>query len=529
MTAAPAETPVTRPADAPFLSIVVPVYRTAPNYLAEMIGSVRAQSDPDWELVLVDDGSGDPDLTAALTGAAAADIRIRHVALTTNSGIVRASNRGLEIARGEFVALLDHDDIVAPDAVASCRAVVESDSDVDVLYSDEIIIGPAGEVLGEFRKPAFSPERLRGQMYTGHLGVYRRSHLDDIGGFREGFDGSQDYDLVLRATERARAVRSIPQSLYRWRTLPTSVSHSVGNEYVFSAARRALEEHLQRTGLAATVTQTDATGRYRIDRAIPDDVEISVIMPSTGGRQMVGGIDQVALTAALRRVIDDAGDQVADITVIGGNRLALTGAEAEVAEILRNHGRLVRLQGDPWSVDAINRAVLASRADLVLLIGDSVRPMTRSWLAVLMGLAQDPTIGAVGPRVRRWDGRVAAAGMAVEGAQFHPIGAGSWPDDAGPFGAWQLDREVTGLPAECVLFKRSLFLRAGGLSPRLGVPSAVVDVCLKLAELSSRTVVSVSADVEIPRDLLGPSPLDLARLRERWGSRLAADMYWRDI
>lgn len=531
-----------RGAQALLVSMVVPVYRTGLGYLGELLESVRGQSDPGWELVLVDDGSGDPGLTRVLAEAAASDDRIVHDALDRNSGVVAASNRGLCLAHGEFVALLDHDDLVAADAVARCREALRSDPDTDVLYSDETIIGPSGEVLGEFRKPAFSPERLRGQMYTGHLGVYRRSLLESIGGFRQGFDGSQDYDLILRATEQARAVRHIPRSLYRWRTLPTSVSHAAGNDHVFDAARRALTEHLSRTGVAATVTQTDPTGRYRIDRQVPSDLHVTVIVPTVGGRGFVDGADRVALPHTLRRLLrgGDAvtGDRPLDVLVLdGGMPPALRG---EVADLLNGLGRIVPVQGSPWAVGALNRAALSADAPLLLLLGDDVVPARgdsdpagngsgSGWLDTLLGLAIDPTAALVVPRLLRWDGRVAAAGLALSGGVAHAIGAGCEPDDPGPFGSLQIDREVTAVPADCVLVPRELLIAAGGLSGQFSAVAAVADLSLKAAVLGRRTVVSSAASAWVGRGPRSPSRGDVAELARRWGSQLAFDAYWRDI
>ena len=512
---------------APFMSIVVPVYRTPLGYLAELLKSVAAQTDPDWELILVDDGSADETLTATLAAAAAGDPRIRVETLPVNSGIAVASNRGVALAGGRFVALLDHDDVLAPDAVDACRRVVRATPDVDVMYSDETIVGAEGELLGEFRKPVFSPERLRGQMYTCHLPVYRRSLLESIGGFRDGFAGSQDYDLVLRATERSTAVQTIPHSLYRWRILPTSVSHAEGKDFVFDGARRALSEHLDRVGVQATISLI-TEGLFRLSHWVPDDVQVEVILPSRGDRQFVDGADRIALPHTVQSLTESCGPRLRNVTVLVGDDRSAAMAETVVARVLPERARVDRVAGDPWSANAINEAVLAAAGPLVLLLRDGVTPVTENWLDVLLGVASGESIGLVGPRVLSWDNSVAAAGLALEDGSVHAIGAGLARTDPGPFGALQLGREVTALPADCVVLSRSAYLQVGGLTLKMPLAAAFIDLSLKMAEIHRRTIVTAACDVRVgSTSATIPRSSELGQLRERWGGRLAADAYWR--
>ena len=199
------------------LSLLVPVYRTPLDYLTEMVGSVQAQTDPRWQLILLDDGSGDPDLTAAMAELGAGDQRIVMASLPVNSGIVAATAAALELATGEFVALLDHDDLLAPTAVERVRNAIAADPQIDMLYTDEDQLHPDGEFRAAFAKPEFSLSDCVGRCTLGHLTVYRRSLIDRVGGIRSGYDGSQDYDLALRATEQARTVAHLPEVLYHWR------------------------------------------------------------------------------------------------------------------------------------------------------------------------------------------------------------------------------------------------------------------------------------------------------------------------
>jgi glycosyltransferase involved in cell wall biosynthesis len=203
----------------PRFSIVTPVYNPPAKALRECIKSVRKQNFDDWEWCIVNDCSTQPHVRRILNRLAARDSRVRVAHRTTNGGIVAASQDGLDMATGEFVALLDHDDVIAKRALKRVNEELLKDDTIDYLYTDEDKIDAKGRHYDVFRKPDFDPVRLRGQNYCCHFSVFRNSLLDEIGGFRAGFDGSQDYDLILRASERARKVAHIPAVLYHWRVV----------------------------------------------------------------------------------------------------------------------------------------------------------------------------------------------------------------------------------------------------------------------------------------------------------------------
>ena len=209
---------------APRFSILTPVYETPPGVLRTMLRSVRRQSFADWELCLVDDGSRQPHVREILDQAQREDPRIRVEHRQSNAGIVVASNDALAMARGEFVALLDHDDLLHPDALALVAEAIDANPEADYVYTDEDKIDAAGRHTAPFFKPDWSPERMRTQMYTCHFSVLRRSLVEEVGGFDPEFEGSQDWDLVLKVTERARRIVHVPRILYHWRMLETSAA-----------------------------------------------------------------------------------------------------------------------------------------------------------------------------------------------------------------------------------------------------------------------------------------------------------------
>ena len=259
---------------------MTPVYNTGKRVLEECIASVLAQTDPDWELCLVDDHSTDRATIEVLKRAASLDERIRLHTRSANGGIVAASNDGLAMAKGMYIGLLDHDDVLEPDALSEVLKVVRENPSVDYVYTDEDLLGENGKTREAFRKPDWSPERFRNQMYVCHFSVIRRTLLEDVSGFRPGFDGSQDYDLILRVTERARVIHHIPKVLYHWRIIEGSVAGDPdAKPYAYVAGENALRDHCSRVGIAATVkTHSELPGNYVISREIPAELpSVSVL------------------------------------------------------------------------------------------------------------------------------------------------------------------------------------------------------------------------------------------------------------
>ena len=250
-------------------SVLTPVYDPAADVLVECIDSVRDQTFDDWQLVLVDDASPSPHVAEILTAAAATDPRITVVHRPTNGGIVAASNDAVDAAVGEIFVLLDHDDLLAPTALERIDEAFtpgESDDgeepdDVDYVYTDEDVLHPTGGLVEPFFKPDWSPERFRNQMYTCHVSAMRASLVREVGAFRDGFEGSQDWDLVFRVTERARRIVHVPEVLYHWRIVPTSVlAGEHVKPYAYVSAQKAIEEHCERVGIDGEVVESVPPG-----------------------------------------------------------------------------------------------------------------------------------------------------------------------------------------------------------------------------------------------------------------------------
>jgi len=516
------------PSAQPFLSLLVPVYRTPPEFLLAMLDSVRAQTDPDWQLVLVDDGSDDPVLTAVLT-AAAEDPRVVLDTRPGNAGIVATTAAALELARGEFIGFLDHDDLLAPTAVQRVRAAVAADPDIDVLYTDEDQLHPDGRYQAAFAKPDFSPERLRGQMYLGHLVAYRRSLIEQVGGIRAGYDGSQDYDLALRATERARTVAHVPEVLYHWRIHPGSVSHGEGNEPVFAAARRALADHLARVGIDGTVEQVHPVGVYRIRRRLRGTPLVSIIIPTRGSTGYVRGAQRSLVIHAVQSLIERTSYPGYEI-VLMADADTPTAVLDRLTELAGSRLHVVGYQGRFNFSAKINRGVARASGDLLLLLNDDVEVLSPDWLETMVALAQAPDVGMVGAKLLYEDDTIQHLGHLYQGTDAAHLAAGAPADWPGMQADLLVEREVSGVTAACALLRREVFEQVGGLSFQLPINFNDVDLSMKITEAGYRILITPHAVLyhfESKSRKRTVTESEVRVLRGRWDRRLVIDPFWR--
>lgn len=477
-------------ADAPRFSLITPVYDTPTDVFWAMVGSVLRQGFGDWELCLVDDCSPAPHVAGLLEEAEALDPRIRVARRTENGGIVAASNDAVAMARGEFLALLDHDDELHPDALELVDRALREEPEADYAYTDEDKIDRAGHHSGPFFKPDWSPERMRTQMYSCHLSVFRRSLVEAVGGFDPAFEGSQDWDLVLRATERARAVVHVPRVLYHWRMLEgsTSGADEAAKPWAFTAGTRAVQAHLDRIGMQARVTHDpEDRGVYHLDPELTDEPLVSIVIP-TAGQQREVRYEQVTLIShCLRSIVADSTYENYELVVV-----ADTPADPALLEELREIGgeRLRLVSYDkPFSYsDKINVGAAASRGEHLLLLNDDIEVATPNWIERMVMYSSMEEIGAVGGRLLLQDGRLQHVGVRFQnGLPGHPYW-GFRGDFRGYANAARIATNCLAVTAACLMTRRELFEQLGGLSDRFPVNYNDVDYCLRLRQLGKRTV-----------------------------------------
>lgn len=485
-----AETTDPRLAAGPLVSVVVPVYKPELPLLESAVGSVVRQTYGRWELCLCDDGSGDPAVTAALAAIAGRDARVKVTALAANGGISAATNGALAVATGEWVAFMDQDDELAPDALAAVVAAAADDPSVDLVYTDDDKIDREGRRFGPQFKPDWDPDLLLSMCYFSHLVAMRRSLVDDVGGLRSAFDGGQDWDLALRVSERARTVRHVPRVLYHWRAIPGSAAlDSSYKPWAYEAARRAVADALVRRGEPGTVDHHPKyRGLYHVRRQRRGDPLVSVVVPFRDGAGMLQRCVD-SLTA------DPGHDRMELVLVDNGS------TEPEMLALLDRLSAddRVTVVDDPrpfnWAA-LNNNAIDRSRGDMVLTLNNDVTAASPGWLHEMVVHAERPDIGAVGARLLYPDGRVQHVGAVVGlgGIVAHPM-RGLPGDHPGYMGFATVIRGWSAVTGACLLARRSVVDEVGGFDEQLAVAFNDVDFCLKVVERGYRIVTTPLAEM----------------------------------
>ena len=507
-------------AGAPLFSIVTPVYDTPLDVLAETIESVVRQENEHWEWILVDDlspGEGQRDL---IRRAVAADERIRLVERAENGHIVAATNDGVTEARGEFLVFLDHDDLLTADALARVAHRIAAHPDVDYLYSDEDKIDASGETYGEFRKPDWSPERLRGQMYTSHLSVMRTSLVREVGGLRAGYDGSQDHDLALRVTERARRVVHIPHVLYHWRAISGSASAQIdAKPYAAEAGRRAVQDQLDRLGIAGRVEHGREPGRYVIERDLRPETSVSIIIPTLGSSAVVFGERRVLVLETVRSLLARTTHDNLEIVVVHD-----TPTPVEVLDELRElvGPRLVLVEyAKPFNFsEKINLGALHARGERLVFLNDDVEVISERWLENLVGPLDEPDVALTGAKLLFSDSSIQHACHGYWNTHYHHPFRFWSRQESGPFGELIVNREVTGVTAACSAMRRETFFEIGGFTEALPSNFNDVDLCYKVARTGLRTVWVANCELfhfESQTRDGSVQPWERHRVIRRWG------------
>lgn len=519
-------------ASAPFFSVLMPVYETPERLLREAIESVLAQSFEDWELLAVDDASPSTHVAAVLREYSYSDPRIKVIYRPANGGIVASSNDALQAATGEWIAMMDHDDLLAPEALLECHRGIEEAPDADFVYTDEDWVQVDGTHNDPFLKPDWSPERFRAQMYTNHLSLFRASLLKSLGGWREGFDGSQDYDLVLRLSERARRIVHLPRVLYHWRIRPGQVSASA-NPAVYSAARRAIEEHLERTGIKGWVEQTNPLGIYRVHREVTGQPKVSIVIPTRGSSGEVRARDRVFVTEAAKSIVERSTYPNFEAVVVADTATPQVVIE-QLKDILGSRLRLVAYDCPFNFARKINLGVATATGEYLVLLNDDVEVITPEWLEVMLGLAQQPDVGLVGTTLYFDDRTFQHAGHVYvgRGAIGH-IGYGAKAGDPGPVSGLQVERECSGVTAACAMVRRQVFLDVGGMSLQFPMNYNDVDLSFKVRQAGLRIVWTPFAELyhfESKTRKPGVGLGEVELVSRRWGRLLEnGDPYWRDV
>jgi glycosyltransferase involved in cell wall biosynthesis len=480
-------------ADLPLLSVVMPVYNAPLDLLAAAVASVREQVYPRWELCIADDASTDAGVREYLNRLTLEEPRVRIHLRECNGNISAATNSAAQIATGEFLVLLDQDDLLTPDALAEIALCAAAQPDADIVYSDDDKIDAGERRFAPQFKPDWSPELLLGYMYFSHVFAVRRELFARVGGMRIGFEGSQDYDFALRATEQARTIAHVPQVLYHWRVVAGSTAASgAAKPHSFEAGRRAVQEALDRRGIAGHALQPPwackaNVGIFAIE--FPDDgPKVSIIVPTRNGLVILRRCIESLRATTYRNyeivVVDNDSDDAGTIAY-------LKTLPHRVERIGNPHGR--------FNFAFINnRAAERVDGEFVLFLNNDTEVIAPRWLSQMVGYARFPGVGAVGARLLFPDRRVQHAGI-VHGYYRGLAGpafklAPDW--DNGYLSYARVARDYSAVTAACMLTPRSTFLELGGFDERhFEVAYNDVDYCYRLGERGLRSVYCADAEL----------------------------------
>lgn len=470
--------------DGPLISVIVPVYQTSEPWLRRCLDSVLQQVYPNWELCVADDASPDPHVREVLEEYAARDLRIKLAFRATNGHISEASNTALELATGEFTGLLDHDDELRPHALLEMAEAIAADRGLALLYSDEDKVDAEGRRFDPYFKPDWNPDLLLSQNYVCHFTVVRTDLARDVGGFRVGFEGSQDHDLILRCAERLSPsqIHHVPKVLYHWRAVEGSTALARdAKDYAADAGLRAVAEHLGRIGSAA-VAEGLSHGHYRVRWPVPDDApKVSIIIPTR---------DRVALLRGCVESLRTRTDYPNYEIVIVDNQSAEAETLAYLDGLRGQDGVRILRYDAPFNYSVINNwAAAQCNGELLCLLNNDIETIHADWLQEMVGHALRPEVGAVGAMLYYPDDTIQHAGviLGIGGVANHaflhqPAG---YPGHGARALVAQNLSAVTGA---CMMIRRNVYEQAGGLDELLQVAFNDIDFCLRLRRLGYRTV-----------------------------------------
>lgn len=461
----------------PKISILMPVYNVEQNWLEKCIQSVQNQFYPNWELCMADDCSTDESVRPTLEKYAKSDERIKVVFRSENGHISRATNSALEIATGEFVALLDNDDELAPIAFYEVVKALNENPELDLIYSDEDKIDMQGNRFDPAFKPDWSPDLLLGTNYISHLGVYRRSIMNEIGGFRPGFEGSQDYDLVLRFTEKttAQRIHHIPKVLYYWRILPTSTAADQSTKgYAFEAGLKAVQEALVRRGIKGTAHHAAGNGLYDVEYEVLSTDLVSIIIPTRDGYD--------DMLRCLNSIVAKTSYPNYEI-IVADNGSTDERMEKLYAKFKGQLGERFRVESIdiPFNYSRINNlAAQKAKGKYLLFLNNDTEVITPGWITKMVSFAQFERIGMVGAKLYYPNQTIQHAGVIVglggaAGHCHHTYPKG----DFGYFGKLEINVNYLAVTAACCMIRKADFEQLGGFEEKLTVAFNDVDLCLR--------------------------------------------------
>ena len=520
----------------PLISIAMPVYNVEIKWLEKCIDSVINQTYDNWELCISDDASTDPKIKKCLEAYEKKEPRIKVVFRKENGHISLATNSALEIATGEFIALLDNDDELPPHALFEVVKVLNERPELDVIYSDEDKIDAEGNRFDPHFKADWSPDTLMGNNYISHLSVYRSSIVKSLGGFRKGYEGSQDYDLVLRVTEQIPEdhIYHIDKVLYHWRTIPGSTASSgEAKSYIYDSGVKALTDTLNRRGIKGTVRPGLISGFYEVTYEVLQEELVSVIIPTKNG------YDDLKL--CVDSIIEKTSYPNYEIIIAdnGSTDPKMQELFAEYKKQL-NERFIVELIDIPFNYCRINNlAAEKASGKYLLFLNNDTEVIEPNWMTTMVSYAQFDRIGCVGAKLYYPDDTTQHAGVLVGigGVAGHALNNYD-RTHCGYFGRLVIDVNYLAVTAACMMVKTADFKAVNGFDETLEVAFNDVDLCLKIYELGRYNVYahqvelyhfeSKSRGYEDTPEKQKRFAGEIKKMQDKWPAYIAHDPFYND-
>ena len=461
----------------PKISIIVPVYNAPIRYLEECIESVINQSYSNWELCIADDKSTDPEVKETLEKYKKIDKRIKVVYRKENGNISKATNSAIDISTGDFIALLDNDDVITRDALYEVAKALNEDKKIDFIYSDEDKLNSEGRRCDPYCKSDWSPDTILSNNYICHLTTFSKKLLEEVGGGeRSEFDGAQDYDLILRLTEKAKKIHHIPKILYHWRIIPGSTSDTISAKpKAVDAGKRALEDALKRRKIKGSVDSSNNDGTYVVSYEI-DNPLISIIIPTRDYADI--------LETCLKSIYKKSTYKNYEIIVVdNGSEKQETLDLFEKYKKEHDNFRVLRLDCEFNYSYLNNEAVKIAKGEYVVLLNNDTEVITKDWLERMLMYASRPHIGTVGVKLLYPDNTVQHGGLilGINGIASHAY-INADRHFKGEFGRLEVPFNYDGTTAACLMISKKKYEEVGGLEEELKANFNDVDFNLKVLE-----------------------------------------------
>lgn len=516
----------------PKISIIVPTYNTPLDFLKPMIESVQGQTYSNWELCIAD-GSDREEIKSFLRQAVSEDKRIKLKLLAKNAGIAANTNEAIDLASGEYLTFLDHDDTLAPFALYEVVLAINNAPETDLLYSDEDKLSQRGDNRSKPHfKPDWSPDTLRNYNYITHLLVIKRSLLDKVGHIREGFEGSQDFDLVLRATEQAQKIAHIPKVLYHWREHANSTSSNTKSKsYASYSTKKAVAAHLDRLKMAGRVVDGPFFGSCRAIFNLPSKLPlVSIIIPTKDQAEL--------LHRCIKSILNNSTYLNYEIILIdtGSTEVATEKLYSE----LKKQPQISFLKWDkPFNYSAVNNfAATHAKGEQLLFLNNDIKIISSDWIESMLEFATRGDVGAVGAKLLYPDATLQHAGviLGIGGVAGHSHKY--FPTNSfGYFGRLVIPQNLSAVTAACIMIPQNIFKEVGGFDEGYALAFNDVDLCLKIRSLGKLIVWTPHAELyhyesktrgyEDTAEKQARFKREIDRFQARWGKVLAqGDPYY---